>query len=70
MAKLDTKIRKQMEAAGWKMRSGKTHFKWYCGCGAHGPIIQATSIGKGRGAQNFKSLMKRQGCCSVCIKLG
>lgn len=72
MAKMDRKISRQLEAAGWVLRgNGKgKHEKWVCGCGEHGPIIKATSMGGGRGAANFRSLMRKQGDCSIDIKLG
>lgn len=70
MAKMDKKITRQMQAAGWCLRSNGKHEKWVCGCGDHGPIIKSTTIGQGRGAKNFRSLMKKQGSCSIDIKLG
>lgn len=70
MAKTEKLITKQMKSAGWTVKAGKGHIKWYCGCGAHGPIIQASTIGQGRGAQNFRSLVRKQGKCSVDLKLG
>ncbi len=69
MAKIDRAISKQMEAAGWELRSSKNHLKWFCGCGKH-IAIQSSSVGKGRGVQNFKGRMKNQGDCSVNLKLG
>lgn len=71
MAKIDKSIRKQMRAAGWEIRGTvKTHEKWFCPCGVHGPCVRAASVGGGRGAMNFRALMRRQGGCSVDLKLG
>jgi hypothetical protein len=69
VAKIDRAITKQMEAADWELRSAKNHLKWFCRCGEH-IAIQSSSVGKGRGVRNFKSLMKNQGECSVNLKLG
>lgn len=69
MAKIDRVISKQLAKAGWELRSSKKHLKWFCSCGQH-YVIQSSSIGKGRGVQNFRSLMRKQGDCSVTLKLG
>lgn len=69
MAKIDRVISKQLAAAGWELRASKKHLKWYCGCGEH-MVVQSSSIGKGRGIQNFRSMMRKQGDCSVQLKVG
>lgn len=70
MANINGKIERQLRKAGWILKSTGKHQKWVCGCGDHGPVIKATTVGGGRGAQNFRSFMRKQGGCSVDIKLG
>ncbi len=70
MARIDSIISRQLREAGWRLVSTKSHEKWVCGCGRHGPVIKATTTGRGRGAKNFRSLMRRQGDCSVEVHLG
>jgi hypothetical protein len=69
MASLDKKITKQLEAAGWEMSSSSKHEKWLCPCGAH-IVIKSHTMGQGRAALNFRSILKKQGRCSVDLKLG
>lgn len=70
MAKIDKVISKQLLAGGWRLHSTRNHEKWLCSCGEHGPVIKPKTMGRGRGANNFRSIMRKQGSCSVDIALG
>lgn len=69
MAKKDRKINRQLRDAGWVLVSQSNHEKWHCPCGEH-LIVKSSTVGGGRGQANFRSLMRRQGDCSVDLKLG
>jgi len=69
MAKMDRKMAKQLRAAGWHLHSNKNHEKWRCSCGVH-QMTKASTMGGGRAAKNVRSFMRKQGACSVDLKLG